>query len=43
MIPFFFLMPRAVKRSAPLLVAAALWLLVMHFMDLYWCVMPGAS
>jgi hypothetical protein len=39
-IPFFFLMPRAVKRSTPLLVAAALWLLAMHFMDIYWCVMP---
>jgi hypothetical protein len=21
-------------------VAAALWLLVMHYMDIYWCVMP---
>jgi hypothetical protein len=39
-IPFFFLMPRAVKRSGSLLVAGALWLLFMHFMDLYWCVIP---
>ncbi len=39
-IPFFFLMPRAIKRSRPLLVAGALWLLAMHFMDLYWCVIP---
>jgi hypothetical protein len=39
-IPFFFLMPRAMKRSVPLLVTGAIWLLVMHFMDLYWCVMP---
>ena len=39
-IPFFFLMPRAMKRSVPLLVTGASWLLVMHFMDLYWCVMP---
>jgi hypothetical protein len=39
-IPFFFLMPRAIKRSMPLLTAAALWLLAMHFMDIYWCVMP---
>jgi hypothetical protein len=38
-IPFFFLMPRAVKRSG-LLVAGSLWLLAMHFMDLYWCVIP---
>jgi len=40
-IPFFFLMPRATKRSIPALSAGALWLLVMHFMDLYWCVMPA--
>jgi hypothetical protein len=39
-IPFFFLMPRATKRSVPALSAGALWLLVMHFMDIYWCVMP---
>lgn len=39
-IPFFFLMPRAIKRSTPLLVVGALWLLAMHFMDIYWCVMP---
>jgi hypothetical protein len=39
-IPFFFLMPRAIKRSMPLLTAAALWLLAMQFMDIYWCVMP---
>ena len=39
-LPFFFLMPRAVKRSVPLLVAASLWLLGMHYIDMYWCVMP---
>ena len=39
-IPFFFLMPRAAKRRRSTLVAAALWLLVMHYLDLYWCVMP---
>lgn len=42
-VPFFFLMPRAIKRSVPLLAGAALWLLVMHFMDIYWCVMPVFS
>ncbi len=42
-LPFFFLMPRAVKRSRPLLGAAALWLLVMHFVDITWCVMPTLS
>jgi hypothetical protein len=39
-IPFFFLMPRAIKRDSRLLVAGALWLLAMHFFDVYWCVMP---
>ena len=38
--PFFFLMPRAVKRSSTLLVLIAVWQLLMHFLDLHWCVMP---
>ena len=39
--PFFFLMPRAVKRNATLLVLIAIWQLLMHFLDLHWCVMPN--
>jgi len=39
-IPFFFLMPRAIKTRPPLLLAAAVWMLLMHLADLYWCVMP---
>lgn len=39
-IPFFFLLPRSVKRSTPALVAAALWLLAAHAVDLYWQIMP---
>lgn len=39
-VPFFFLMPRAVKRSPGLLVLAAVWQLFMHFLDLHWAVMP---
>jgi hypothetical protein len=39
--PFFFLMPRAVKRNGPLLLIAALSQLAMHYFDLYWCVMPN--
>jgi hypothetical protein len=38
--PFFFLMPRAVKRNSTLLVLIAVWQLLMHFLDLHWCVMP---
>jgi hypothetical protein len=40
LVPFFFLMPRAVKRSSGLLVAAAVWQLLMHFLDLHWAIMP---
>jgi hypothetical protein len=40
LVPFFFLMSRTVKRRKPLLLAGALWMLAMHFVDVYWCVMP---
>src|SRR5262249_22870933 len=39
-VPFFFLMGRAVKRKALTLALGGVWLLAMHFMDLYWQVMP---
>ena len=39
-VPFFFLMPRAVKRAPGLLLVGCLWQLLMHFIDLHWCVMP---
>ena len=40
-VPFFFLMPRAIKRNPATLVAAALWLLAMHYVDVYWLVIPS--
>lgn len=40
-VPFFFLLPRTVKRSPTALAAAAIWLLAMHLLDLYWLVMPN--
>jgi hypothetical protein len=40
-VPFFFLMPRTTKRNAATLVAAALWLLAMHWVDVYWLVVPS--
>ena len=40
-VPFFFLLPRAVKRSAKALAAVSAWLLAMHLLDLYWLVMPN--
>jgi hypothetical protein len=39
-VPFFFLMGRAVKRRGSTLAVGGAWLLAMHFMDLYWQVMP---
>jgi hypothetical protein len=39
-VPFFYLMGRAVKRRGWTLALGGAWLLVMHFMDLYWQVMP---
>jgi hypothetical protein len=39
-IPFFYLMGRAVKRRASTLAIGGAWLLAMHFVDLYWQVMP---
>ena len=38
--PFFFLMGRTVKRKATTLAIGGAWLLAMHFLDLYWQVMP---
>lgn len=40
LVPFFSLMPRAMKRNHGVLGFFAGWLLFMHFMDLYWQVMP---
>jgi hypothetical protein len=39
-IPFFYLMGRTVKRNGVTLAAGGLWILAMHFLDLYWQVMP---
>ena len=40
-VPFFFLMPRTIKRKTPLLVLGALWMLFMHLVDLHWLIMPN--
>ena len=40
MLPFAFLMSKHVKRRLAILVLAGLWLLAMHWIDLYWIVMP---
>jgi hypothetical protein len=38
--PFFYLMGRAVKRRGATLAVGGAWLLAMHYVDLYWQVMP---
>jgi hypothetical protein len=38
--PFFYLMGRTVKRKAATLAIGGAWLLLMHFVDLHWQVMP---
>lgn len=40
-IPFFVLISRPAKRSVNVLGTMAVWLLVMHWIDLYWNVMPN--
>lgn len=39
-IPFVLMLPRFVKRSKVLLPFWAVWLLIMHFVDLHWIVQP---
>jgi hypothetical protein len=40
-LPFFALLPRAVKRRPAWLAVLGAWLVVMHYVDLYWMVMPA--
>ena len=40
-LPFLLLLPRATKRIAPALAVMAVWLLVMHWVDLWWIAMPS--
>ncbi len=39
-VPFLYLIGRTVKRHASTLAFGGAWLLVMHFVDVYWQVMP---
>ena len=39
-VPFFYLMGRTVKRTGWTLAIGGTWLLAMHFVDIYWQVMP---
>ncbi len=39
-IPFFLLFPQVTKRRPGMLLFISLWLLLMHWLDLYWLVLP---
>jgi len=41
LIPFILLMPRANKRNLKFLNIMAIWIFVMHWIDIYWLVMPN--
>lgn len=40
-LPFLFLLSREVKRRRVTLTIACVWLLVMHYVDIYWLMMPS--
>jgi len=41
LIPFFALISRAAKRNVRWLAAMSLWVILFHYLDLYWQVMPA--
>jgi hypothetical protein len=43
LVPFVALLSRAPKRRPRLLAAAAVWMLAMHWVDIYWMVAPSGS
>lgn len=43
LVPFFLLLSRDLKRSPRALAAVAAWILFIHYVDLYWVVMPAGG
>jgi len=43
LVPFFALLSRDLKRNPRALAIAAVWVLLVHFVDLYWVIMPAAG
>ena len=41
MVPFFYLLPRTIKRTGLAVAIGALWMLAMHLLDLHWLVLPS--
>ncbi|HSR52180.1 MAG TPA: hypothetical protein VLV83_15225 [Acidobacteriota bacterium] len=42
-LPFFFLLPISIKRRKITIAVASVWLLLVHYIDLYWLVMPSRT
>ncbi len=40
LVPFFLLLPKVTKRTLPFLGFMCVWILVMHWVDLFWLAMP---
>ncbi len=40
-VPFLFLLPCETKRRRSTLLAASLWILAMHYLDIYWQILPA--
>ncbi len=40
-VPFFFILSRHVKRNGIALFIAAIWMLFIHYVDIYWLIMPN--
>jgi hypothetical protein len=40
-IPFFVLFPMEIKKNIPVMLTMSVWLLIMHWTDIYWLVMPS--
>lgn len=39
-LPFFLLLPKAIKLRSGVLAGLCIWLLLMHYVDMYWLVLP---
>ncbi|MES2503481.1 MAG: hypothetical protein V4534_01245 [Myxococcota bacterium] len=42
-LPFFLIMSRHMKRYKPVFTIGCTWILLAHFLDIYWLVMPNAG
>ena len=40
-LPFLFFLPETVKKNPKLLIIGSIWMLVIHFVDLYWIIGPS--